>query len=126
MRKGNSFDSIWDLIKRNVASLDSPRLTTPRKRRKPVNYLGEQKTPQYNDITEAKLMHKRVYFNAVCTIIACIKERFDKSGFKACQRLEKLLIDATDSTQPKLVSLLLTLNIFHTIALVFLLLTLNM
>ena len=41
------------------------------------------------------LMYKRVYFNAVNTIIACIKERFDQPGFKICQSIEMLLIDAT-------------------------------
>ena len=63
-----------------------------RKCKKPATYLGEQETPQYNDITKVKLT---VYFNAVDTIIACIQERFDQPGFKACQSIEKLLIDAT-------------------------------
>lgn len=95
--------------------MDLPEPTTPRKRRKPVKYLGEQKSPQYNDITEAKLMHKRVYFNAVYTIIACIKERFDKSIFKACQHLEKLLTDATDGTQSAFTCSMLisTIKILH-------------
>ena len=55
----------------------------PRKRK----YLGEQETPQDNDITKAKLMYRRVYLNVIETIIACVKERFDQPGFEACQSL---------------------------------------
>ena len=65
MRNNDSFDS-----KRNTASLDLSEPTITRKCKKPAKYLGEQETPQYNDITKAKLMHKRVYFNAIDTIIA--------------------------------------------------------
>ena len=95
LRNDDSFDSIWKLLKCSAASLDLPKPTIPRKREKPAKYLREQETPQYNDITKAKLMYKRDYFNAVGTIIAYLKERLDHPGFKAFQSLENWLIDAT-------------------------------
>ena len=64
MRNDDSFDFIWDLIKRNAVSLDLLEPTIPRKYKKHAKYLGEQETPQYNDIIQAKLMYKLVYFNA--------------------------------------------------------------
>ena len=57
-RNGDSFDSIWDLIKRNAESLDLLEPTIPRKCKNSAKYLVEQETPQYNDITEKKLMYK--------------------------------------------------------------------
>ena len=57
-------------------------------------------------------MYKRANFNAVDTIIACIKERFDKPGLKACQNLEKLLIDTTCGREYQ-DSLSDVLNIYH-------------
>ena len=58
------------------------------------------------------LMYKRVHFNTVDTIIACIKERFDQPVLKACQSLEKLLIHATyDREYPY--SLNNELNVYH-------------
>lgn len=44
MLSDDYFDSIWDLKKRNVASLNLP--TIPRKRKKTTKYLGEQETLQ--------------------------------------------------------------------------------
>lgn len=99
MRNDESFDSIWELVKRNAASLDLPEPTIPRVLKKPGKYWGEQETPQYSDITEVKLMYRRVYFNAFDTIIACIKDRFDQPGFKTCQSLEKLFLDATNGRE---------------------------
>ena len=58
------------------------------------------------------LMYKRVYFNTVDTIIACIKERLDQPGLKACQSLEKLLIHATYGREYQ-DSLNDELNIYH-------------
>ena len=51
-------------------------------------------------------MYKRANFNAVDTIIACIKERLGKPGLKARQNLEKLLTDATYGRE-------CVLNIYH-------------
>ena len=97
--------------KRN-ASLELPEPTIPRKHKKPARYLGEQETPHYNDITEAKLMYKRVYFNAADTIITCIKERFNQPVLKACQSIEKLLIDTTNGREYQ-ESLSDVLKIYH-------------
>ena len=95
MRNDDSFDSIWELVKRNAASLGLAEPTISRKCKEPAKYLGEQETPQYNDITEAKLRYKRVYFNPVDTIIVCLKDRFDQPLFKVYQSLKKFLIVAT-------------------------------
>ena len=57
-------------------------------------------------------MHKRVYFNAIDTIIACIKERFEQPRFKPCQSLEKLLVDVTHAREYQ-DSLSDVLNIYH-------------
>ena len=89
-----------------------PEPIIPRKCKKSAKYLGEQETSQNNDITEEKLMYKPVYFNAVGTIIARIKERFDQSRFKACQSFEKLLTDATHGREYQ-DSLIDVLNIYH-------------
>lgn len=71
--------------------MDLPEPTVLRKHKKPAEYLGEQETSQYNGINETNLMYKQVYFNAIDTIIAFLKARFDQPGLKACQSLEKLL-----------------------------------
>ena len=57
-------------------------------------------------------MYKRVYFNAVDTIITCIKERFNQPGLKACQSIEKLLIDTTNGREYQ-ESLSDVLKIYH-------------
>ena len=49
------------------------------------------------------LIYKRVYFNAVDTIIACIKERFDLPAFKNYKSLEFLVAFAKMTCVLKLV-----------------------
>ena len=74
MRNDYCFDSIWDLKRNAASSLDFYQSQPSKESFLLPRYFGEQKTPQYNDISEAKLMYKRYYFNVVDTIIASIKQ----------------------------------------------------
>lgn len=93
MRGDIAFDSIWKIINSEANLLELPEPTMPRKRKKPARYLREQESSQYDEMPEVELKYKRVYFNAIDTVIACIKDRFNQPGFKACQSIEELLIN---------------------------------
>ena len=51
----------------------------------------------YCDIEEVAIYYKRVYFNAIDTIVACIQDRFNQPGFPACQNIEQLLLNAVNN-----------------------------
>ena len=49
-------------------------------------------TQFYFDIEEVTIYYKRVYFNAIDTIVACIQDQFNQTGFRASQNIEQLLL----------------------------------
>ena len=49
----------------------------PRKRKRNVKLLSGNETQFYCDIEELAIYYKRVYFNAIYSIVACIQDRFN-------------------------------------------------
>ena len=58
--------------------------------------LSGNETQFYCDIEEVSIYYKRVYFNVIDTIVACIQDRLIQSGFRACQNIEQLLLNAVN------------------------------
>ena len=79
----------------NVLGIEEPLL--PRKRKGNRKLLSGNETQFYCDIEEVAIYCKRVYFNAIDTIVACIQDRFNQPGFRACQNIEQLLLNAVNN-----------------------------
>ena len=54
------------------------------------------KTQVYCDIEEVAIYYKRIYFNAIDTITACIQDRFNQLGFRTCESINQLLLNAVN------------------------------
>ena len=54
------------------------------------------KTQVYCDIEEVAIYYKRIYFNAIDTITACIQDRFNQLGFRTCENINQLLSNAVN------------------------------
>ena len=54
------------------------------------------KTQVYCDIEEMVIYYKRIYFNAIDTITACIQDRFNQLGFRTCENINQLLLNAVN------------------------------
>ena len=54
------------------------------------------KTQVYCDIEEVAIYYKRIYFNTIDTITACIQDRFNQLGFRTCENINQLLSNAVN------------------------------
>ena len=56
----------------------------------------ENKTQVYCYIEEVVIYYKCIYFNAIDTITACIQDRFNQLGFRTCESINQLLLNAVN------------------------------
>ena len=54
-------------------------------------------TQFYCDIEEVTIYYKRVYFNAIDTIVACMQDQFNQTTFRASQNIEQLLLNTVNN-----------------------------
>ena len=59
--------------------IEEPSL--PRKRKRNGKLLSGNENQFYCDIQEVAVYYKRLYFNAIDTIVACIQDQFNQPGF---------------------------------------------
>ena len=91
LRSDTLFNNLWEKLKKEVNILGIEEPSLPRKRNEKL--LSGNETQFYCDI-EVAIYYKRVYFNVIDTIVACMQDRFDQPGFRACQNIEQLLLNA--------------------------------
>ena len=54
-------------------------------------------TQFYCDIEEVTIYYKRVYFNAIDTIVACMQDQFNQTTFRTSQNIEQLLLNTVNN-----------------------------
>ena len=79
----------------NTLCIEEPSL--PRKQKRNGKLVLANKTQFYCDIEEVTIYYKRVYFNAIERIVACIQDRFNQTSFQACHNIEQLLLNAVNN-----------------------------
>ncbi|XP_065195791.1 zinc finger MYM-type protein 1-like [Sycon ciliatum] len=94
LRNDTSFDTFWaDVVKVQSANdVDEPVLA--RKRKTPARFAVGTGQGHY---PESPADHyKPIYFAAIDTVMACIKERFDQPGYKVYSCLEGVVLKAAN------------------------------
>ena len=56
----------------------------------------------YDEVSDAKTYHRRIYFNALYAVINTVKDRFDQLGYANYENIEQLLLSAVhgECTKP--------------------------
>ena len=94
VRSDASFDMFWNTVTKRAKELKVNDPCLPHKRQCPARYLlGNAATEFPADTPQDYYRH--LYFQAIDTVITCIKERFNQVGYDRCYRkLEELLLSA--------------------------------
>ena len=92
LRSATLFNNLREKLKKEANTLGTEEPSLPRKRKRNGKLLSVNETQFYCDKEEVAVYYKCVYFNAIDTIIACIQDRFNQPGFRACQSIEQLLL----------------------------------
>ena len=77
LRSDTLFNNLWEKFKKEANTLGIEDPSLPRKRKRNGKLLSGNETQVYCDIEEVIIYYKRVYFNTIDTIIACIQDRFN-------------------------------------------------
>ena len=87
LRSDTLFNNLWEKLKKEANTLGIEEPSLPRKRKRNGKLLSKNKTQFYCDIEEVAIYYKRVYFNHIDIIVACMQDRFNQPGFRACQNI---------------------------------------
>ena len=88
LRSDTLFNNLWENLKKEANTLGTEELSLPRKRKRNGKLLSGNGTQFYCDIEEVVIYYNCVYFNAI---------RFNQPGFRACQNIEQLLLNAVNN-----------------------------
>ena len=97
LRSDTLFNSLWHKLKKEANTLGTEEPSLPTKRKRNRKLLSGNEKQFYCDIEEVARYYKRVYFNAIDTIVACIHDRLNQPGFRACQNIEQRLLNAVNN-----------------------------
>ena len=90
------FNNLWEKLKKEANTLGIEDPSLPRKWKWNGKLLSGNETQVYCDIEEVAVYYKRIYFNAIDTIIACIQDRFNELGFRTCENIKQFLLNAVN------------------------------
>ena len=96
LRSDTLFNNLWEKFKKEANTLGIEDPSLPRKRKRNGKLLSGNETQVYCDIEEVIIYYKRVYFNTIDTIIACIQDRFNQLCFRTCENINQLLSNAVN------------------------------
>ena len=97
LRSDTLFNILWEKLKKEANTLGIEEPSLPRKRKRNGKLLSGNDTQFYCDIQEVAIYYKHIYFNAIDTIIGCIQYRLNQPGFRACQNIDQLLLNAINN-----------------------------
>ena len=96
MRSDGSFDMFWNTVTKRSKELKVIDPCLPSKRQRPARYLLGNAAAEFPADT-LQDYYRHLYFQAIDTVITCIKERFNQVGYEIYYRkLEKLLLSAVN------------------------------
>ena len=81
LRLDTLFNNLREKLKKEANTLVIEEPSLPRKRKRNGKLLSGNENQFYCDIQEVAVYYKRLYFNAIDTIVACIQDQFNQPGF---------------------------------------------
>ena len=96
VRSDYSFDMYWNTVTKRSKELKVTDPCLPRKRQHPARYLLGNAAAEFPADTPQDY-YRHLYFQAIDTVITCIKERFNHVGYDIYYRkLGELLLSAVN------------------------------
>ena len=89
MRSDDHFNLFWETVTHKANALEVSDPSLPCRRQRPARYESGSATPEFVD--NAQDYFRQIYFNAIDTVTACIKRRFDQPGYKIYDQWNKCL-----------------------------------
>ena len=94
MRSDDHFNLFWETVTHKANALEVSEPSLPRRRKRPARYESGSATPEFVDNAQDYFL--QIYFNAIDTVTACIKRRFDQPGYKIYDQVEQMLVNAAN------------------------------
>ena len=94
MRSDDHFNLFWETVTHKANALEVSEPSLPRHRKRPARYVSGSATPEFVD--NAQDYFRQIYLNAIDTVTACIKRRFDQPGYKIYDQMEQMLVNAAN------------------------------
>ena len=94
MRSNDHFNLLWETVTHKANALEVSEPSLPRRRQRPSRCESGSATPEFVD--NAQDYFHQIYFNAIDTVTACMKRRFDQPGHKIYDQVEQILVNAAN------------------------------
>ena len=94
MRSDDHFNLFWETVTHKANALEVSEPSLPRRRQRPAHYESVNATPEFVDNAQDYFL--QIYFNAIDTVTACIKRRFDQPRYKIYDQVEQMLVNAAN------------------------------
>ena len=95
IRDSDSFQLFWKAVTTKAMKLGIGELELPRRRRVPRRFEMGIAEAEFPSTPEEH--YRRIYFEALDLVVACIQERFDQPGYRTYSKLESLVLKAAQS-----------------------------
>ena len=94
IRSEENFTLFWQKVTTLAESVEVDEPQSPRSRKRPKRFETWEAEAEFSATVEDH--YRRIYFEALDLIIACIKDRFDQPGYKVYKNLQDLLLKAVN------------------------------
>ena len=92
LRTEESFSLFWKKIEAVAKSITVGETQLPRRRRLPTRYEDGLASHEFHD--SPMLYYRQLYYEAIDTMVSCLKDRFEQPGYQTYSILEQTLIKA--------------------------------
>ena len=86
LRSESEFELPWQKMVQQAEILEITQPSPPLKRKWPAKHLNENEAFLYDEVSDVKTFHRRIYFDAIDTVTNCIKTRFSQPGYRALKK----------------------------------------
>ena len=84
----------WETVTHKANALKVSEPSVSRRRQRPSGYESGSATPEF--VENAQAYFRQIYFNAIDTVTAWIKRRFDQPGYKIYDQVDQMLVNAAN------------------------------
>ena len=94
IKSDDHFNLFWETVTHKANALEVSEPSLPCRRQRPARYESGSATPEFVD--KARDYFRQIYLNAIDTVTACIKRRFDQPGSEIYDQVEQMLVNAAN------------------------------
>ena len=94
MGSDNHFNLFWETATHKANALEVSEPSLPRRQQRPSRYESRSASEFVDNALD---YFHQIYSNAIDTVTACIKRRFDQPGYKIYDQVEQMLVNAANA-----------------------------